>query len=46
MQASRYKCIIENYFSYFWTKIYIVGTQKKHILYEHSKQICFQFIYI
>ena len=27
-QASRYMCVAENYFSYFSTKQYVVGTQK------------------
>ena len=34
-QVSRYKCInesmIEDYFSYFSTKTYAVGTQKNHL---------------
>ena len=29
-QASRKECIIENYFSYFSTKTYVVGAQKNH----------------
>ena len=30
-QASREKCVIENDFSYFSTKTYVVDTQKNHL---------------
>ena len=29
LQASRYKCVFENYFTYFSIKTHVVGTQKK-----------------
>ena len=31
IQASN-KCIIEDYFSYFSTETYVVGTQKNHLI--------------
>ena len=31
IQASRYDCVIENYFSYSTAKTYVVGTQKKRL---------------
>ena len=30
-EASRYECVFENYFSYFSTKTYVVGTQKNRL---------------
>ena len=30
-QASREECVFENYFSYFSTKTYVVGTQKNRL---------------
>ena len=30
-QAPRYECVTENYFSYFSTKTYVVGTKKTHL---------------
>ena len=30
-QAPRYGCVAENYFSYFSTKTYVVGTQKNRL---------------
>ena len=30
-QVSRLMCVSENYFSYFSTKTYVVGTQKNHL---------------
>ena len=37
-QAPRQECETENYFSYFSTKTYVVGTQKNH-LNEHPKHM-------
>ena len=45
-QASRKECEFENYFYYFSTKTYIVGTQNDHLIppqrdgsFEHPKQM-------
>ena len=32
IQASRQECIIENYFSYFSTKRYVVATEKNRLI--------------
>ena len=40
--ASRSECVIENKFSYYWTKSYAVGTQKNPEWdgsFEHPKQM-------
>ena len=31
LQASRYECVPENYFSYFSAKTYVMGTQKNRL---------------
>ena len=43
MQASSKQCKIENYFSYFSTKTYVVGTQKNRLnetVHLNTQNIC------
>ena len=38
-QAPRQECVTENYFSYFSTKTYVVGTQNETDYFEHPKHM-------